>query len=157
MRYLILLRKTTRFILPQNHTAHNFTHIIIIIIIMFFTKKEGLCKPLKATLALSQWLFKMLARQDSYVSPWDMGGWSFQKLSVTWGGEVQNFLQERGDKLVKRGVHTEMGGGRVATLLLYSSIIFTVCEGKVWFPLLLFGSSVFWISYARFWSKFLLY
>ena len=59
------------------------------------------------------------------------------------GGEVQNFLQERGDKLVKRGVHTEMGGGRVATLLLYSSIIFTVCEGKVWFPLLLFGSSVF--------------
>ena len=29
-------------------------------------------------------------------------------------------------------------------LLLYSSIIFTVCEGKVRFPVLLFGSSVFW-------------
>ena len=39
-------------------------------------------------------------------------------------------------------------------LLLYSSIIFTVCEGKVRFPLLLFGSSVFWVSHARFWSNF---
>ena len=34
-------------------------------------------------------------------------------------------------------------GGIATFLLLYSSIIFTVCEGKVRFPLLLFGSSVF--------------
>ena len=37
----------------------------------------------------------------------------------------------------------EWRGGRGATfLLLYSSVIFTVCEGKARFPLLLFGSSV---------------
>ena len=30
----------------------------------------------------------------------------------------------------------------VTTLLLYSSITFTMCEGKVRFPLLLFGPSV---------------
>ena len=41
------------------------------------------------------------------------------------------------------GVDVEMGGGVDTFLLLYSSIIFTVCEGKVRFPLLLFGSSVF--------------
>ena len=50
------------------------------------------------------------------------------------------------------GVNLERGGGAgmvdvemgVATfLLLYSSIVFTVCEGKVRFPLLLFGSLVF--------------
>ena len=34
-------------------------------------------------------------------------------------------------------------GGGGATLLLYSSIIFTVCAGKLRFPLLFFGSSVF--------------
>ena len=60
---------------------------------------------------------------------------------------VQIFLLERGDKPVKGrggGVDVEMGGGGGATfLLLYSSIIFTFCEGKVRFPLLLFGSSVF--------------
>ena len=37
----------------------------------------------------------------------------------------------------------------VATfLLLYSSITFTVCEGKLSFPLLLFRSSVFRVSHA---------
>ena len=55
---------------------------------------------------------------------------------------VRNFLLERGNKPEKGGgVDVEMG---VATfLLLYSSITFTACVGKVRFPLLLFGSSVF--------------
>ena len=35
-----------------------------------------------------------------------------------------------------------MGVGVATFLLLYSSITFTVCEGKIMFPLLLFGSSV---------------
>ena len=40
-------------------------------------------------------------------------------------------------------IFARMEGGRGATfLLLYSSVIFTVCEGKARFPLLLFGSSV---------------
>ena len=40
----------------------------------------------------------------------------------------------------------EVGGGEGGLplfLLLYSSIAFTVCVGKVKFPLLLFGSLVF--------------
>ena len=57
--------------------------------------------------------------------------------------EVQNFLLERGDKPGKGGgVDIEIGGID-NFLLLYSSVIFTVCEGKVRFALLLFGSSVF--------------
>ena len=47
------------------------------------------------------------------------------------GTKVCNFLLERRDKPVKGGLMYKWG---VATfLLLYSSIIFTVCEGKVRF------------------------
>ena len=69
------------------------------------------------------------------------GGRTFQKLSHF---GLQNFLLEMGNKPVKRGRCRNGGGGGGATfLLLYSSVIFTVYEGKVRFPLLLFGSSVF--------------
>ena len=51
-------------------------------------------------------------------------------------------MLERGDKPVK-GADVEVGEGVANILLLYSSVIFTVREGKVKFPLLLFGSSVF--------------
>ena len=58
-----------------------------------------------------------------------MGGRTFQKLSDL--GGVQSFLLERGDKPVKGGgVDVKMGGAVVTFLLLYSSVIFTVCEGK---------------------------
>ena len=59
------------------------------------------------------------------------------------------FLLEREDKPEKGrggggrggGVNVEIG---VATFLLHcSSITFTLCVGKVKFPILLFGSSVF--------------
>ena len=49
------------------------------------------------------------------------------------------------------GVGVEMGGATF--LLLYSSITFIACVGKVKFPLLRFDSSVFWVNYARFSSK----
>ena len=63
------------------------------------------------------------------------------KNRVTLG--VIIFLLERGNKPVKgEGVDVEMGGLPLF-LLLYSLIIFTVCGGKVRFPLLLFRSSVF--------------
>ena len=74
------------------------------------------------------------------------GGRTFQKLSHLEGG-VRNFLLERGDKPEKgggrggRGVDVEMRGSPLF-LLLYSSITFTLCGGKVRFPLVLFGSSV---------------
>ena len=57
---------------------------------------------------------------------------------------VQNVLLERGDKPEKGagGLDIEMGGP-ATFLLLYSSVTFTVCGGKVRFLLLLFGSSVF--------------
>ena len=42
----------------------------------------------------------------------------------------------------------ERGGG-VTFLLLYSSVTFNACVGKVRFPLLLFRSSVFWGSHSR--------
>ena len=58
------------------------------------------------------------------------------------GGRVRNFLLERGDK-PEKCVCVCGGGGGCHFLLLYSSITFTVCGGKVRFPLLLFGTSVF--------------
>ena len=74
---------------------------------------------------------------------------------VTWRGGGQNFLLVREDKPEKEGWCRNKG---VATfLLLYSSIAFTVCRGKVRLPLLLSRSSVFWVSHARFSSKSLLY
>ena len=68
-------------------------------------------------------------------------GKTFQKLRHLMGTK---FLARtrKGDNL-KRGVDAEMGGGGVTFLLFYSSITFTVCEGKEMFPLLLIGSSVF--------------
>ena len=51
---------------------------------------------------------------------------------------VSIFLLERGVNLKKR-VDVEMGACHYF-LLLYSSIIFTLCLGKVKFPLLPFGS-----------------
>ena len=81
------------------------------------------------------------------------GGLGPSENWVNWG--VRNFLLEKGDKPVKGGWCRN--GGVATFLILYSSIIFTVCEGKVRFPLLLFRSSVFRVSHARFSSKFLLY
>ena len=60
----------------------------------------------------------------------------------TWG--IQIFLLDRGggDKPEKgQRVGVERGGATF--LLLYSSVTFTVCGGKVRFPLFLFRSSVF--------------
>ena len=67
------------------------------------------------------------------------------KIESPWG-EGTKFFARKGDKPEKGGggggVDVEIRG--VATfLLLYSSIIFNVCEGKVRFPLLLFDSLVF--------------
>ena len=70
-------------------------------------------------------------------------GEDFPKIESL-GGGVRNFLLERGDKPEKgggRGVDVEMRGSPLF-LLLYSSITFTLCGGKVRFPLVLFGSSV---------------
>ena len=76
-------------------------------------------------------------------------GRTFQKLSH-FGRGSEIFLLVRGDNPEKGGVNVEKGGGGVATfLLLYRSITFTVCEGKIRFPLLLFGSSVFRVSHTR--------
>ena len=66
-----------------------------------------------------------------------LGCRTFQKLSHLGQGGTK-FFARKGNKPVKGG-----GGGVDTFLLLYSSIIFTVCEGKVRFLLLLFGSSVF--------------
>ena len=65
------------------------------------------------------------------------GGRTFQKLSQ-FGGGVQNFLLERGDKPEKGGVGWGGGWCRNGELplfiLLYSSITLTVCgESKVSF------------------------
>ena len=70
-----------------------------------------------------------------------MGGGVGPSKIESLGEGIRNFLLEKGDKPVKVGKGE--GGGIATFLLLYSSIIFTVCEGKVRFPLLLFGSSVF--------------
>ena len=81
-------------------------------------------------------------------------GRTFQKLSHL-GVGVRIFLLERGDK-PEKGRGWCRNGGVDTFLLLYSSITFTVCRGKVRFPLLLFISSVFWVNHARFSSKSLL-
>ena len=53
----------------------------------------------------------------------------------------QYFLLERGDKPVK-GVDVEMGGGEGGatffTTLQFRSITFTLCGGKVWYPIITF-------------------
>ena len=60
---------------------------------------------------------------------------------------MQKILLERGEKPEKRGggwcrnVGRAGQGGYLLTTLQFNSITFTVCVGKVSFPLLLFGSS----------------
>ena len=60
---------------------------------------------------------------------------------------MQNFLLERGEKPERggggwcRNVGRVGQGGYLLTALQFNSITFTVCVGKVSFPLLLFGSS----------------
>ena len=79
------------------------------------------------------------------LSPLLIAGRTFQKLNNLGG---QNCLLESGDK-------PEIGGfDTFYTTLPFSSVTFTLCGGKVRFPLSLFGSSVFWVSYARFSSTF---
>ena len=75
-------------------------------------------------------------------------GRTFQKLSHLGRGSEFFLLVT----LKREGLMFEKGGGgRVPTfLLLNRSITFTVCEGKIRFPLLLFGSSVFRVSHTRF-------
>ena len=63
--------------------------------------------------------------------------------ATAWGG-VQTFLLKMGHKPEKGGL---------PLLSLFFFITFTLCEGKVRFPLLLFGSSVFRVSHARFSSN----
>ena len=58
------------------------------------------------------------------------------------------FFCYKGGINLKRGVAVEIGGLPLF-LLLYSSITFTACGGKVRFPLLLFVSSVFSVSAAK--------
>ena len=53
---------------------------------------------------------------------------------------MQKILLERGEKPEKRGGGAGRGG-YLLTTLQFNSITFTVCVGKVSFPLLLFGSS----------------
>ena len=74
-------------------------------------------------------------------------GRTFQKLGHCGGDGTKNF-DRKGGVTLKREVHLEMGGCHF--LLLYSSIAFTVCGGKVKFLLLHFGSSVFCVNDARF-------
>ena len=78
-------------------------------------------------------------------------GRTFQKYGHFGGDGTKNFGRKGGGGwgvTLKRGVHVEMGGCHF--LLLYSSIAFAVCGGKVKFLLLHFGSSVFCVNDARF-------
>ena len=71
-------------------------------------------------------------------------GWGdFPKIGSL--GMVPKLFLERGDKLEKVELVWKWGvrGGLPLFLLLYSSIIFTLCVEKVKFPLLLFRFSAF--------------
>ena len=71
-------------------------------------------------------------------------GRPFQKFSHLGGGT--KFFLERGDKPVKGGGGVDVKMEGVATFFItlqFSSITFTVCGGKVRFPLLLIEFSVF--------------
>ena len=80
----------------------------------------------------------------------------FQRIGYDWEWEP-NFLLERGDKAEKEGeretgVQLKMGGCYFFIALQFSHI-YSVCVGKVKFPLLLFNSLVFLVSHVKFLSK----
>ena len=109
-----------------------------------YLKKCKLKWQTKFLTLLSQFAFKFIVGPPPPLLK------DLPKIESLWGG-LQNFLLERGDK-PEKGAWCRKGGLPLF-LLLYSSITFTVCGGKVRFHLLLFRSSVFWVSHAQFSSK----
>ena len=85
---------------------------------------------------------------------WGGGGVGPSKIESLGGegGGAKPFAR-KGDKPEKVGLMKKWGDCH----FFYSLTTFTVCEGKVRFPLLLFGSLVFQVSHARFSSNSLLY